>query len=75
DAVQPYYDSLIAKLVAWGRDREEARRRMLRALAEFRVEGIKTTIDLHRRILDHDDFAAGRIHTRWLEDDLLGVNV
>jgi len=75
DAVQPYYDSLIAKLIAWGRDRDEARRRLQRALREFRVEGIKTTIELHRRLLVHDDFTAGRIHTRWLEEDVLGVSV
>ena len=70
-AVQPFYDSLIAKLVVWGRDREEARQRMLRALAEMQVEGIRTNISLHQRILQHPDFAAGRIHTRWLEDQLL----
>src|SRR5690606_15506727 len=72
-AVQPYYDSLIAKLVAWGRDREEARRRMLRALSELRIEGVKTTAGLHRRLLEHPDFIAGRIHTRWLEHQVLGV--
>lgn len=69
--VQPFYDSLIAKLVVWGADREEALRRMLRALEEFRVEGIKTTIPLHKRLIRHEAFAAGAVHTRFLEEVIL----
>ncbi|MEX2356634.1 MAG: acetyl-CoA carboxylase biotin carboxylase subunit [Thermaerobacterales bacterium] len=71
-SVQPFYDSLIGKLIASGSDRAEAIARMRRALAEFRLEGVKTTIELHQRILSHADFESGRSHTNWLEDELLG---
>ncbi len=70
--VPPFYDSLLAKLAVWGEDREEAVRRALRALDEFRVEGIKTIIPLHKTILAHEDFRTGRIHTQFLEDVILG---
>ncbi len=65
--IPPYYDSLIAKLIAHGRDRAEAVARMRRALAQFVVEGIKTTIPLHRRILTEPDFLAGQFDTHFLE--------
>jgi acetyl-CoA carboxylase biotin carboxylase subunit len=65
--VPPYYDSLIAKLVARGRDREEAISRMSRALEMFIIEGIHTSIPLHRRILAHPDFRAGRTDTKFME--------
>jgi acetyl-CoA carboxylase biotin carboxylase subunit len=71
--VQPYYDSLLAKLVAWGRDRDEAIRRAARALEEFRVDGIRTTIPLHRRLMEEEDFLAGRYHTGWLEGVFLAA--
>jgi|AMFO01.1.fsa_nt_gi Biotin carboxylase len=74
DRIPPHYDSMIAKVVAHGRDRDEAIARMDRALSEMVVDGVPTTIPLHRRILAHADFRAARIHTRWLEsvlDDLL----
>jgi acetyl-CoA carboxylase biotin carboxylase subunit len=67
DTIPPFYDSLLCKVVAHGRDREEARARMRRALAEFRIEGVKTTLSLHRAILDHPEFAAGALDTEWLE--------
>jgi acetyl-CoA carboxylase biotin carboxylase subunit len=63
-----YYDSLVAKVIAHGRDREDARIRMQAALAECVIEGIKTNIPLHLRILDHPDFRAGKTHTRFLEE-------
>ncbi len=65
--IPPHYDSLIAKLIVWGRDREEAIGRGRRALDFFVIEGIKTTIPLHRRILDDPDFIAGRLSTHFME--------
>ncbi|HKC24052.1 MAG TPA: acetyl-CoA carboxylase biotin carboxylase subunit [Thermoanaerobaculia bacterium] len=65
--IPPYYDSLIAKLIVHGRDREEAMMRGRRALELFIVEGVKTTIPLHLRILDDPDFRHGRFSTKWLE--------
>ena len=65
--VSPFYDSMIAKLIAYGRDREEALARMRRALDEFVIEGIQSNIALHRRILDHPDFLKGPVSTRFLD--------
>jgi acetyl-CoA carboxylase, biotin carboxylase subunit len=65
--VPPYYDSLIAKLIAHGKDREEAMQRMKRALDMFIVEGIHTTIPLHRRIFDDEEFRAGKFDTKFME--------
>jgi acetyl-CoA carboxylase biotin carboxylase subunit len=65
--VPPYYDSLIAKLIASGDDRAEAIARMSRALDQFIVEGIKTSIPLHQRILEDPDFIAGRLDTHFLD--------
>ena len=65
--IPPYYDSLIAKLMAHGRDRKEAIARMRRCLDVMIVEGIKTTIPLHRRIMDDPDFQAGRFTTKFME--------
>jgi len=65
--IPPYYDSLIAKLVSHGRDRSEAIARMNRALEGFIVEGVKTTIPLHKRILAERDFIAGKLDTHFLE--------
>jgi len=65
--VVPHYDSMIAKLITHGRDRQESAARMKRALGEFIIEGIKTTIPLHRRILDDPDFQKGHVSTTFLE--------
>lgn len=65
--VPPYYDSMIAKVMAWGRDRDEATARMRRALEMMVVEGIKTSIPLHLRILAEADFRAGNLSTAFME--------
>ncbi len=65
--VTPHYDSLIAKIITYGQDRREAINRMIRALDMTVIEGVQTTIPLHQRILKNEDFRAGRIHTRFLE--------
>jgi acetyl-CoA carboxylase, biotin carboxylase subunit len=65
--IPPYYDSLIAKLIVRGKDRNEAVSRMSRALEMFIVEGVYTTIPLHRKILADEDFRAGRIDTGFIE--------
>ena len=65
--IPPYYDSLIAKLITFGKDRPEAIMRMQRALEMFIVEGIHTTIPLHRRILADAEFRAGNIDTKYVE--------
>jgi acetyl-CoA carboxylase biotin carboxylase subunit len=64
--IPPYYDSLIAKLIVHGSDRAEAISRMKRALSMFVVEGISTTIPLHERLLEDEDFQAGRFDTTFL---------
>jgi acetyl-CoA/propionyl-CoA carboxylase biotin carboxyl carrier protein len=68
--ISQYYDNLIAKLVVRGRNRDEAIRRSIRALNEFEIEGVETTIPAHLRILEGADFAAGTIHTRLVEDSM-----
>ena len=65
--VPPYYDSLIAKLLVYGADRDEAIVRSRRALSMLRIEGIKTSVALHQRILESDEFVAGRIDTHFME--------
>jgi acetyl-CoA carboxylase biotin carboxylase subunit len=65
--VPPYYDSMIAKLIVHGRDRNEAISRMSRALGMFVVQGIHTTIPLHQLIMQDEDFRAGRFDTKFME--------
>jgi len=64
--ITPYYDSLVCKLICQGRDREEAIQRMLRSLDEFVIEGITTTIDLHKKILTHKKFIDSDFDVNWL---------
>jgi len=65
--ISPYYDSMIGKLMTHGRDRKEAIARMRRSLEVMVVEGIKTNIPLHLRIMDDPDFQAGRLDTRFMD--------
>jgi acetyl-CoA/propionyl-CoA carboxylase biotin carboxyl carrier protein len=64
------YDSMLAKLIVWGEDREQARRRMLRALDEFEIEGVPTTIPFHRLALRDPAFVDGRVSTTMVEQDM-----
>jgi acetyl-CoA carboxylase biotin carboxylase subunit len=70
--VPPFYDSLLAKLIVWGRDREEAIARGRRALREFRIDGVKTTIPFHLELLEDEAFLAGDYHVEFLERRLDG---
>jgi acetyl-CoA carboxylase biotin carboxylase subunit len=70
--VLPFYDSLVGKLIVWAEDRDEAIARMRRALTEMKIEGIKTTVPVHLRILDSENFKSGNFSTTWLED-FLGI--
>ncbi len=65
-SIPPFYDSLVAKLIVWGRDRSEAIVRGRRALSEFTIEGIKTTIPFHVRMLGDEGFRSGSYHTEYL---------
>jgi acetyl-CoA/propionyl-CoA carboxylase biotin carboxyl carrier protein len=70
DTVSQYYDNLIGKLVVWAPDRERARKRMLRALGEFEITGLHTTIPAHVALLSNPDFAAVHHSTKWVEDEV-----
>ena len=76
DTVSQYYDNLVGKLICWGEDRPTAIARTLRALREFRISGIATTIPADIAILEHPDFAEAKHSTKWVEDtlDLTGVS-
>lgn len=69
--VLPFYDSLLAKLVVWGRTREEAIRRTRVALTHFKIEGVATTIPFHLALLDDPNFQAGEIYTTYVEQDFM----
>jgi acetyl-CoA carboxylase biotin carboxylase subunit len=66
--VPVHYDPMLAKLIAWGRDRDEAAARMARALNELRVDGVKTSISFHSRVMTHPAFLAGDLHTGFLAE-------
>lgn len=65
--IPPFYDSLVGKVICWGRDREEARRRMLRALNDYVITGVKTTIGFHKKILNNYNFISGKFNTSFIE--------
>ncbi|MGM0501722.1 MAG: acetyl-CoA carboxylase biotin carboxylase subunit [Bacillota bacterium] len=64
--IPPFYDSMVAKLICWGRDREECRKRMLRALNEFEIGGVKTTIPFHKEVLNNEYFINGEFDTSFI---------
>src|SRR5882724_3714664 len=66
--ITPFYDSLLVKTTAWGRDFHGACQRMDRALREFRVRGVKTNIPFLENVVNHPDFQGGKVSTRWLEE-------
>lgn len=66
--IPPNYDSMIAKLIVWANTREEAIKKMHRALTEYTIEGVRTTIPLHLKILENEDFAKGNFTTKFMED-------
>jgi len=70
-SMPPFYDSLLAKLVVWGISREEALERMQRALGEFVMEGLATTIGFHQRVLEHPAFRRGDVHVGFIEEEML----
>jgi acetyl-CoA carboxylase biotin carboxylase subunit len=70
--IPPYYDSMIAKLVAWGNSRDEAIMRMRRALDEFIIEGVETTIAFHKKVLDNAFFRRGEVYTNFIQRRVLG---
>lgn len=72
DRIPPYYDSMVAKLIVSGADRDQAIARLRAALGEVVIEGVKTNIELHKRILEWDAFTSGHYDTRSLERELMG---
>ena len=67
--ISPFYDSLLAKLIIWENDRKSAIARAVRALDEFKIEGVRTTIPFHKRILANKKFIKGHIHTHFIEEE------
>ena len=67
--VLPYYDSMICKLICHGRDRYEAIQRTKRSLDEFVIEGITTTVDLHKKLLVHKKFIDSDFNVNWLDNE------
>ncbi|MGD9678019.1 MAG: acetyl-CoA carboxylase biotin carboxylase subunit [Vulcanibacillus sp.] len=65
--ISPYYDSMISKLIVWGNNREEAISRMKRALGEFIIDGVNTTIPFHQKLLNHEAYIKGEYDTKFLE--------
>ena len=68
-SIPPFYDSMISKVIAWGRDRNEAIERMKRALSEFEIKGVETTIPFHKALMDNEIFKSGEFNTKFLEEN------
>jgi acetyl-CoA carboxylase, biotin carboxylase subunit len=74
-AVPPHYDSLLAKLIVWAETREAAIARMQRALGEFVIEGLVTTIPFHQRLLRHEGFIRGETYTSFLQEEAVALGI
>lgn len=72
-SVPMHYDSMIGKLIVWGENRQKAIAKMRRALKEFCIEGVKTTIPFHIKMMSNQDFIASNIHTKYLEQNMLNL--
>jgi acetyl-CoA carboxylase biotin carboxylase subunit len=73
--VPPHYDSLLAKLIVWAPTRDEAIARMQRALEEFIIEGVTTTIPFHQRLLKHEGFIRGETYTRFIQEEAVALGI
>ncbi len=71
-SIPPFYDSMVGKLIVWGRDRDEAVNRMKRALLEFEIVGVPTTIPFHLKVLDNAFFRRGEVYTNFIQRRILG---
>jgi acetyl-CoA carboxylase biotin carboxylase subunit len=71
-AITPFYDPLVAKLIVWGKDRDESIKRMARALKEFCIEGIKTNISFHQRVMENRSFVSSDFNTSFIKDEFQG---
>ena len=69
------YDSMIAKIICWGKTREEARKRMLRAISEYVILGVETTIPFHKKILRNKSFIQNTYSTKFIEEEMMKVEV
>ena len=74
-SIPPFYDSMVAKLIVHAGNRAEAIDRLTGAIEDFQIGGVKTTLGLQHRIVQHPDYVANRIHTRWLETSFLKEGV
>ncbi len=74
-SVPPHYDSLLAKLIVWAESRDAAIARMQRALDEFVIEGLPTTIPFHQRLLRHEGFIRGETYTRFIQDEAAALGI
>ena len=70
-SIPPFYDSLVSKLIVWGQNRAEAILRMQRALDEYAITGIKTTIPFHQRVLSNSFFQKGEVSTDFIEKHMV----
>jgi len=71
-SVSPFYDSLLAKVIAWGRDRDEAVARMRRALGELKIEGVKTTLPFQQKVINNAFFQRGEVYTNFIQRRIMG---